>query len=346
MNLDHAIILKNETEHLPIESNWPIYPPQLFVDNPEFEWNSEGADWDEIMFSDDYVKELQFDLNYEYNRLPTLEEALKDVVFLEPNLPLKEVPCEEPAVILQQEPESYTESDLSSDDPSNLATLIEENYQRLRERQDQIDLGTYERVGPGRNRKYSHKKSEELSQLVETELRKNLLKIVSNKRCKARKDALITIATRALKKICYFLVVKTTAKNMYKRNEVSKFIVAFSESHASLLFSTNNKSCSEIVRSFVEFIVIYFPESKARLIIDILKKQDKIDHDYLWKQLIILETRDNTSKKNIKEWADNSSVLRKIFEIALEILQESAFSRNKSADHLKSCFGHFLSLEQ
>lgn len=202
------------------------------------------------------------------------------------------------------------------------------------------------KVGPGRNRKNGHKTSEELKELVQTRLRKSLFEIVSNKRCKARKDALITIATRALKKVCYLLVEKTAAKNMYKRNEVSKFIVAFSESHASFLFSTNNKSCSEIVRSFVEFIVIYFPESKARQIIDILKLQDDIDHGYLLKQLNVLETRENTSKRNIKEWAENSSVLRQILYLGLEILQEPQFSGNKSGDHLRSCFGYFLGLDQ
>lgn len=304
--------------------------------------------------------------NDEGFHIPSCEETKQEFVFHEPIKPQREVRADEPAVVLEEaDPtpppvevlvstqentrshdsvtESVDQSSQPEDNGTSLSTMIEENHAKFSERQRKIDAGTYVKTGPGRTRRHGHRKSSELETLVTDYLRKHIAKIVSNRRCKDRKDALITIYIRALKKLTYYLLEQTAAKNMYKRNETSKFLVSFSEAHASFLFSIG--SAEDIVKSFCEFVVIYFPDAKAREILDALKKQGFNDHAFLEKQFKILEKRDNTSKKNIKVWADNSQVLRQILSAAYQILQEPKFAKSKAGDHLLQCTRHFLGME-
>ena len=303
--------------------------------------------------------------NFDHFHIPSVEETKQEFMFNELAKPQKEVQADEPAVVLAEaEPvpspevlastqentrshdsvtESVDQASQQEDEETPLVTMIEENFAKFSERQSRIDAGTFVRTGPGRNRRHGHRTSSELLSLVVAYLRKHIAKIVSNRRCKDRKDALITIYIRALKKLSYYLVEQTAAKNMYKRNETSKFLVSFSEAHASFLFSIG--SPEDIVKSFCEFVVIYFPEAKAREILDALKRQGYNDHAFLEKQHQILKKRDNTSKKNIKVWADNSLVLRQILTAAYQILQEPKFARSKAGDHLIQCTRHFLGME-
>ena len=169
---------------------------------------------------------------------------------------------------------STSENTKFEDIPKDLASTITNICDNLRLKQEQIDDGSYVKTGPGRNRKNPPKTSDQLREMIINYLRASFTKIVSNKRCKNRKDALITIYIRALKKLSYHLVEKCAAKNMYKRNEMSKFLIAFSEAYNSFLFAIKNDYETNMLETFVEFVVIYFPVDKVRALINNLIKQN------------------------------------------------------------------------
>jgi hypothetical protein len=244
----------------------------------------------------------------------------------------------------QVEPQTTVSDDVLNAE-GDLVSLIISTLQHLRTKQLQIDNGTYKKTGPGRTRKYGPKTSTQLRSLVIEYLRENFSKIISNKRCKDRKDALITIFIRSLKKLTYYLVEKTAAKNMYKKNDMSKYVVAFSESHSSFLFSINKFDDCDLLKSFVEYMVIYFPLDKARELIKSLMKQSALSNDFLKVQYDILGKREVTSKKNIKAWTDNSPTFREIFVLALEVLEEPKFAKSKVGSYLVQVTKHFLESE-
>lgn len=250
--------------------------------------------------------------------------------------------------IISTKEETYKSEDsvddlsVREDLTSDLESTILNTLSKLKEQQTQIDDGTYIRNGPGRKRKYGPRTSSQLKDLAKAYLRESIGPIISNKRCKNRKDALITNYVRAVKKLTYHLVEMCAAKNMYKRNEVSRYLIAFSESHSSFLFSIEACHDIDLVKSFIEYVVIYFPLDKAHDLIDLLIKQNYRDQDFLKSQADILEKRDNTSKKNIKKWTDNSPTFRLIFKLALEVLEEEGFSSTKVGEHLTKITKYFL----
>lgn len=228
-------------------------------------------------------QEAPEEYKFEFQKLPELSENLKfPEVLIDDNID----GFHQPAVVLNQDdpstkeesimPDTFSESHYTSSEevPVDLVSTIRNTLCKLKAKQEQIDAGTYVKSGPGRKRKHDPRTSSELHSLVINYLRKSLTKIVSNRRCKDRKDALITIYTRALKKLTYFLVEQCAAKNMYKRHEASKYLTAFSESHSSFLFSIQEFYNLDLVKSYTEFIVIYFPLDKARELINLMMKQN------------------------------------------------------------------------
>ena len=261
---------------------------------------------------------------------------------------------QEAAVVLQEDSEIISEDTETNDEQTSgtsvnwvteiddLGVHIKNTLYDLKTKQNLVDSGTYVKSGPGRKRKFGPKSSKQLKALVTAYFRTNFAQIVSNRRCKKRKDALITIYFRTLKKLTYHLMGKCAAKNMYKGNEVSEYLVAFSESHSSFLFSISEFCESQLLESFVEFIIIYFPVEKASELINILIKQKAWDEGFLRMQLSILKKRDKTSKKNIKYWASNSLVLRQIMQCALEVLNEQKIADTELGEHLINVTKSFL----
>jgi len=82
------------------------------------------------------------------------------------------------------------------DDVEDIAETIKSIHYRLEAQQKIINEGIYQKSGPGRKRKFGPKSSKQLKSLVMGYLRKHFDKIISNKKCKERKDALITIFIR------------------------------------------------------------------------------------------------------------------------------------------------------
>ena len=136
------------------------------------------------------------------------------------------------------------------DIPEDLSDTLEKLYSKLREKQHQIDQGTYTSKGPGRKRKNRALTSVELTKLIEDKIVESIREIMSNKRCKNRKDALITIYIRSLKKLTYFLMRKCAANNMYKRNKMSEFVTAFAESYFAFMASIKYENESSLIKNF------------------------------------------------------------------------------------------------
>ena len=99
--------------------------------------------------------------------------------------------------------------ELKEEGEMNVASFVTKTFSHLKSKQDQIDdgrihlfknrIGIFKKKGPGRKRKHDPRTSKQLEDLVRCYLKTSLSKIVSNNRCKKRKDALITIAMRCLK---------------------------------------------------------------------------------------------------------------------------------------------------
>mmetsp|Transcript_32648 Transcript_32648/g.28905 ORF Transcript_32648/g.28905 Transcript_32648/m.28905 type:complete len:291 (-) Transcript_32648:261-1133(-) len=191
---------------------------------------------------------------------------------------------DEPAVLLVAEDENFirnvqvfppetgtftqnSKDEYEEEGDFDMIKFFMSTFSKLKSRQDLVDRKMYSRKGPGRRRKYDPRTSEELRDLVMDYLRTNLGKIVSNSRCISRKDALITIAARSIKKLTYFLVEKCSAKNQYKKSTPSSYLFSFLESFSSFLSSIDCHDC-DIAKSFAEYIIIYFPENKASHVLE------------------------------------------------------------------------------
>lgn len=157
-----------------------------------------------------------------------------------------------------------------------------------------------------------------------------------------RKDALITIAMRCIKKLPYYLIEKTSAKNLYKKSSLPLFMSSFIESFVSFMCSHGNLDATDTIQSLCGYSLIYFPKAKVSSLISQLKLQQQTDKHFYLKQAEQLENRAGTSKKSIHHWVKNSPVLKQIFKLALEALVSHSFPKNKSSKHLISCINGFL----
>jgi hypothetical protein len=101
-----------------------------------------------------------------------------------------------PHIIKSSPTIKYECSMKSDDDVEDIESTIQSILYKLKAQQQTIDEGNYQKNGPGRKRKFGPKTSKQLRTLVMGYLRKHFAKIISNKRCKDRKDALITIFIR------------------------------------------------------------------------------------------------------------------------------------------------------
>lgn len=214
--------------------------------------------------------------------------------------------------------------------PENLAEVLKSHFEWFEAKQAAINDDTYKQTGPGRKRKHDKLTTMGLRSMIYGLLKAKLAGVLAKN---SRKDSLITNYVRTLKKLPYFLIEKTAAKNMYKRNKMTEFIVAFAESYTSFLFSIIPGGVCAI-DTFVEFVVIYFPEEKAQALIETLIEQDDRGRSEFYRtQLDVLKARDKPSKKNTKEWVQKSSIFKAIFELALDILMNDDFSDKHAENH-------------
>ena len=209
---------------------------------------------------------------------------------------------------------------LNSQIQSNLSSLIVAAYDKATARQLQVDWGTYAKSGPGRCRKNGHKTTAELQWLVRDYISDKVDSIAANPKCRRRKDLQATAFVRAVKKLPYFLVETCSTKNLYKRCSSNQFVTAFVE--AAACFDAVSNSGGErlrLIEQFVEFSVVYFSADKCRELVDRLRND--VDAEFLHTHLQLLDARDVSTKKNIKRWASKSTVFRRMFELALDVLQ-------------------------
>jgi hypothetical protein len=126
-----------------------------------------------------------------------------------------------------------------------------------------IDKGIYERTGPGRRRSNPYKTSAQIKISILDYLKTSFKNIISNDRCSKRRDAMTTFFFRALKKLAYFLTLNFATKNSYKHSKIEEFLNSFAESHFSFLTAIGMVEKVDLIETFAEFIILYYPEEKA-----------------------------------------------------------------------------------
>lgn len=212
----------------------------------------------------------------------------------------------------------------------SISAFIHKTSLELIEKQGLIDQGCYHKKGPGRKRANPNRTSSELFTLLwshmDTKLRRTCTKKLN------RTDALTTEFIRFCEKLPYFLVLNCSSLSVYKKSTPTSFLYSFLESFTSFSSSLN---CSDldIVRSLAEYSMIFFPRNKCLQIIKLLKEEN-YEESFCQNLKELLDLRECTSKKSIKEFSQKSPILRRIFSLALEILKQDSFPKNLSSSCL------------
>ena len=218
--------------------------------------------------------------------------------------------------------------------PITISGKLREFYKQMQENQKLIEQGLSIKRGPGRRRRNSYKTSEEIKQVIINYLTQKFKKVIYNKRCEKRKDALVTLFFRAVKKLTYELVETCATINSYKHSQPEEFIVSYAEAHFAFLTSLKKEDEVLNLDNFIEFIIIYFPEDKVRTLLAQFLEEKCISEKYAKRQLTLLDERDITSRKHIKKWTQESSTLQQILKLSLEVLGSSEFKTNSQAKYL------------
>jgi hypothetical protein len=204
----------------------------------------------------------------------------------------------------------------------------------MQENQMLIEQGLSIKRGPGRRRRNSYKTSEEIKKVIINYLTQKFKKVIYNKRCEKRKDALVTLFFRAVKKLTYELVETCATINSYKHSRPEEFIISYAEAHFAFLTSLKKEDEVLSLDKFIEFIIIYFPEDKVRTLLAQFLDEKCISEKYAKRQLALLDERDITSRKHIKKWTQESSTLQQILKLSLEVLGSSEFKTKSQAKYL------------
>lgn len=225
---------------------------------------------------------------------------------------------------------------------NTISSKLEDLYAKLTERQIAIEQGVYKYKGPGRKRTNPYLTGKGIKDVLLKYLRLYTKKVLENHRCSKRKDALLTIWFRKVKKAAYQIVNCWTIRNLYKHGEVEYYMTSFLEANFAFRWAVNKIGDSIDFERFCEFIITYFPEVKAAHLLNCLRIEGKIGVNFWQTQLKYLAMRDVTTKTNIFSWAKNSETIREILRLAVEVLCESEFSQDDLADHLKKNITLFL----
>ena len=137
-----------------------------------------------------------------------------------------------------------------------------------------------------------------------------ILKIViSNEKSKKRRDQMITIFFRKIKKLALELVKLCATTNLYKRTKILDYTKSFIEAYNAFSVCVNDNTENtpfDEIQGFIEFIVIFFPQQKVEAIIQSLQISKEVDLSMLDDQLHFLRERNKTTKRFIEIWTKKS----------------------------------------
>ena len=132
-----------------------------------------------------------------------------------------------------------------------------------------------------------------------------------------------------VRKIPHYFTQDFWTQIYFKNPDISKSIVGLVEAFSAYSFAQNNFEVSNIIERVVDFSVVYFSEDKwLKLINELMVTSDPKLRRVLKDKLRILELRRKSSTKYMKEFACNSSTMRELFKISLQVL--SQFLEHKS----------------
>lgn len=200
----------------------------------------------------------------------------------------------------------------------------------------------------GRKRKVRPAKSSEILSDCYIFLQESLTKIVLKiDQYKTRKDALLTVSTRAIKDLTQHLL-KYTTMNSYKSAKAEEYSISFLEAFHALYVATDMDK-EPFFDSFLEFCTLTYPEPKVETLINCLMKENEDLFDSLTAKLKLLKNRKDISKTAFICRAKRSKVFHTLVRLSQNVLQrmmqESEFGNNPNVAYLLNTFNLVLSSE-
>ena len=167
------------------------------------------------------------------------------------------------------------ESDSISDQHSgeSLISYLYSRYFTLKSNQYRLDHDEEIKPIVGRKRKCTPLKSDQILADSEQFLYDELIYIVNKlHKYSKRKDALLTVTIRALKRLLPHLKDRHSTQSRYKEKGIFEFSYSFMEAFSALSAVHPIEDDSVMLR-YVEFIVPKFPPAKVKKILTTLKSE-------------------------------------------------------------------------
>lgn len=224
-------------------------------------------------------------------------------------------------------------------DGYSFCEFVRKTYSFLRERQDEIDQGTFVNRTPGRKKKTPYRNTMDLQKLIWGYFDDGLQERCS-KNYKGRKDALSTEFQRLLKKLPLFLVNSCSAYSKYKSSELKPCLFSFLEAYISFSSLTHYDE-SDLIKDFAEFCMMCFEEKRCVIIIDALRSEGYTEK-YCQKLNNMLKFRKKTARKYILAHMKQSRPWKIIFKLVQEVLEAMNYPGNKSLKALRTYCQIFL----
>lgn len=200
----------------------------------------------------------------------------------------------------------------------------------------------------GRRRKINCIKSDEILEDCYDYLYKAFAEIVVKvSQYKTRKDALLTVSTRAIKGLTKHLLKYTTMNN-YKSSDVKDYSISYLEAFHSL-FQVTDLEKESFLDNFLEFCTLTYPKTKVQTLISSLIEENDDLFVSLTAKLKLLKTRGDISKEAFISRAKRSDVFYTLIRLSKNVMQrmvqESKFCDNPNIEYLLDTFNQVLSSE-
>lgn len=138
-----------------------------------------------------------------------------------------------PAGIPPYLPEDSTKSNIDEKENTSFSEFIKKTYSFLKERQIEIDRGSFVDRSKGRKRKNLYRTTSQIRNLIKELLTSKIKKVLKKK--ESRSDSIPTMFYRCVYDIPHDLVKKCSSMSKYKSSEMDSYVFSFLESYISFM---------------------------------------------------------------------------------------------------------------
>ncbi|CAI2371973.1 unnamed protein product [Moneuplotes crassus] len=238
-------------------------------------------------------------------------------------------------------PEDSTKSQIDEKENNIFSEFVKSTFHFLKERQSEIDRGSFADRSKGRKRKNPYRTTTQIRNLIKELLASKIKNVLKKK--ESRSDSIPTMFYRCIYDIPHDLVKKCSSMSKYKSSKMDSYIFSFLESYISFM-SLIHLDEFNLLESFTGYCMLCFPIPKCKSIIKALREED-YEEKYCKKLEKMLAFRKDTSKKKLKkrfqstqtsgeEISSAPSCLSSIFDLSMEILSQEEFASNPIAAQL------------